>query len=147
MRTKFGAMRARLIVRAPCVQVLLAIAVNQVGTICLSSPVADHLIGQFTLAPQALIVLGSGTQKLEATTRRLAGTDAMLAADPICFAKGTKGRFRTAIDACLARVAIVCGNIDRQALCGPSTVNPTNVARPDTSTAAGQPVSAVSLLA
>jgi hypothetical protein len=85
-------MRARPVVRALCVQVLLAIAVSQVGTVCPNPPVADQSIDQFISAPRALIASDSGTQKLEATTRRLVGTDAVLAADPVRFAEGTKGR-------------------------------------------------------
>jgi hypothetical protein len=50
-------MRARLVVRALCVQVLLAIAVSQVGTVCPNPPVADQSIGQFISAPRALLCL------------------------------------------------------------------------------------------
>jgi hypothetical protein len=118
-------MRARLVVWALCV----AIAVSQVGTVCPNPPVANQSIGQFISAPRALVASDSDTQKLEETTRRLAGTNAVLAANPVRFAEGTRGRFRTAVAACIAQVAIASGNVDRQALCTPLTVNPTNLAR------------------
>jgi hypothetical protein len=102
-------MRARLVVWALCA----AIAVSQVGTVCPNPPVANQSIGQFISAPRALVASDSDTQKLEETTRRLAGTNAVLAANPVRFAEGTRGRFRTAVAACIAQVAIASGNVDR----------------------------------
>ena len=113
-------MRARLVVRALCVQVLLAIAVSQVG---------DRL-------PEP-----AGRRSIDRPIHLSSSGLAVLAADPVRFAEGTKGGFRTAVAACLAQVAIASGNVDRQARCTPLAVNPTNLARTSTSPTAAQRVS------
>jgi hypothetical protein len=133
-------MRARLVVQALCGQVLLAIAVSQVGTVCPNPPVADQSMGQFMSAPLDLIASDSDTQTLEATIRRLAGTDAVFAADPVRFAERSTARVQTAVAARLAEVVIT---VDRQALRIPLTVNPADLARTRTSATAAQPVSPI----
>lgn len=142
-------MRARLVVRALCVQVLLAIAiaVSQVGTACPGPLVAAQSIAQFISAPRALIASDSDTQKPEATTRHPAGSDAVLVANPVRLADGTRSGFRTAVAASPAQVAIASGNVDRQALCTSLTVNPTHLAPTSTSATGAQRASPMRWLA
>jgi hypothetical protein len=108
-------MRARLIVETLCVQILLAISVNQVWASCLKPPLSAEAISQFKSNPQAMVAPNSDTRTIEALTRDLAGTDASLAADLVNLAKGTIPRFQVAIAAGLAQAAVACSTVDQQA--------------------------------
>src|SRR5271168_1236691 len=98
-------MRTRFIVKTLCVQMLLAISVNQVSAACLNPPVSIQSIDHFKSDPQALVAPNSDTRTIEAFTRDLVGTDASLAADFVRVAEGTIPRFKTAIAAGLAQAA------------------------------------------
>jgi hypothetical protein len=108
-------MRTRLIARALCVQMLLAISAGQGWAACLSPPLSAQSITQFKSNPQALVAPDSDTRTIEAATRDIAATDASLAADLVRLAEGTMPRFQTAIAAGLAQAAIACGSVDQQA--------------------------------
>jgi hypothetical protein len=108
-------MRARLIVEALCVQMLLIVCANSVRAACLNPPLSIRSIAQFKSNPQALVAPDSDTRTIEAAARDLAGTDASLAAVLVQVAQGTIPRFQTAIAAGLAQAAIACGNVDQQA--------------------------------
>jgi hypothetical protein len=108
-------MPARLVVQTLSIQILLTLSVNQVWAACIKPPLSAEVINQFKSNPQALVAPNSDTRTIEATTRDLAGTDALLAADLVRVAKGTIPRFQTAIAAGLAQAAIACSTVDQQA--------------------------------
>jgi hypothetical protein len=108
-------MRTRLILEIVCVNMLLAVSVNQVSAACLTPPASLQTISQFRLAPVDLVAPNSDTRAIEATTRDLAGTDASLAADLVRIARGTNPRYQTAIAAGLALAAISCSTVDQKA--------------------------------
>src|ERR1700682_4335655 len=108
-------MRTRLILEIVCVNMLLAVSVNQVSAACLTPPASLQTISQFRLAPLDLVAPNSDTWAIEATTRDLAGTDASLAADLVRIAREADPRYQTAIAAGLALAAITCSTVDQQA--------------------------------
>jgi hypothetical protein len=108
-------MPARRLVQTLCIQILLTLSVNQVWAACIKPPLSAEVINQFKSNPQALVAPNSDTRTIEATTRDLAGTDGLLAAELVRVAEGTIPRFRTAIAAGLAQAAIACSTVDQQA--------------------------------
>jgi hypothetical protein len=107
-------MLARHFVHTLCIQILITLSVNQVSAACIKPPLTAEVINQFKSNPQALVAPNSDTRTIDATTRDLAGTDGLLAADLVRVAEGTVPRFRTAIAAGLAQAAITCSTVDQQ---------------------------------
>lgn len=108
-------MQMRTMLKALCLSALLAISATQVSAACFNPPASPEAISQFKSNPKAMVAPDSDTRTIEATTRDLAGTDALLAADLILVAKGTTLRFQTAIAAGLAQAAIACSTVDQHA--------------------------------
>jgi hypothetical protein len=114
-------MRARVIARKLCTQLLLVSCASLVGTIsahaaaCVAPPATAQAVADFKSNPQALVAPNADTRTIEATVTELVGTDSSLATDMVHLAQDTTPRFRTAIAAGLAQAAVACTNVDQQA--------------------------------